>query len=894
MKHKITLLLVAVFTTVVTAQTVKIDGTTYPSISEAIAAASDGDVIDITGTHTESIDISKAITLRGTDPSTDIIQAAATQGAATSRVIVASGDKNITIENLTVQNGNSADHGGGIFADKVTGLLTLDNVIITNNTTAKNGGGISTGGSNVNFNDCTISNNSTTANGTGGGIHIVPNNGAAIDAVVNVKNSVIHNNSTLKTGGGFVINGNHQYGDKYTITANFENVTIVSNIAGPNGGAGYVLGVDFVAGGSGSVTTGATNTNLNMVHCTVAYNTITASDNGKQGLTFANANASTGPNFNIYNSIVVSADDVAKKALNFANSNANDVINNILGGLNAFSPVQDLNNQKGKTATFAGLTGAFTEEGGNTLVLPITYNSNSDDYCTAATGITLPTVDQRGFDRGNTPDAGAYEFSFNSVWNGTTDSDWATASNWSNGVPTTGVAVRIESAANMPTTSSAIDVRNMIMDAGTSFITSSTFAGNLSYTRNLSTDNWYTVSSPVVGETYGDDFVTSNGIASSGENRAIAPYVTSNDSWAYMQAGDESTTFISGKGYSVKLASPGAISFTGTMNVDDTSIALTTSGEGFNLIGNPYPSYINSGSILPNSTSALDAETLWVWNQEDETYDTYVTVDAFKIAPGQGFFVKSGGAEGSVLIAEADQSHQSTDTFQRTEAKPEIYLTLIDGSASREAKIYFIDNTTTGFDNGYDGEMFGGVANDFAIYTHLVSNSQGKDYAIQSLPRDNYINIPVGVNAISGTAITIEASTTNFPEGMNIYLEDTSDNSFTLLDAESDFTTTLGSDLNGIGRFYLHTTTGALSTNDVAANNNLSIYTSTRENLRIVGVQNGTANIQLYNILGKEVLKGSFEGNGVNDIALPRLNSGIYIVKIATEKGTINKKIIIQ
>jgi len=32
----------------------------------------------------------------------------------------------------------------------------------------------------------------------------------------------------------------------------------------------------------------------------------------------------------------------------------------------------------------------------------------------------------------------------------------------------------------------------------------------------------------------------------------------------------------------------------------------------------------------------------------------------------------------------------------------------------------------------------------------------------------------------------------------------------------------------------------------------------------------------------------------VNDIALPKLNSGIYIVKIATETGTTNKKIIIQ
>lgn len=406
MKQKITLLFMAVFTTVLSAQTVEIAGTSYNTIAEAIGAANDGDVIDITGTHTESIDISKGITLRGTNPATDIIQAAATQEAATNRVISASGNKNITIENVTVRNGNSTGHGGGIFADKVTGLFTLNNVTITNNTTNKNGGGISTGGSNVNFNDCTISYNSTTGNGTGGGLQIAPNNGAAIDAVVNVKNSVIHNNTTLKTGGGFIVNGNHQYGDKYTITANFENVTVVSNIAGPNGGAGYVLGVDFVAGGSGSVAVGATNTTLNMVHCTVAYNSITVADNGKQGLTFANGAASTGPNFNIYNSIVVSANDISKKALNFANCNANDVINNILGGLNAFSAVQDINNQKGKLASFAGLDTALSSQGGNTQVL--TIGSNAVDYCTAATGITLPSTDQRGVRRYN-PDAGAFE-----------------------------------------------------------------------------------------------------------------------------------------------------------------------------------------------------------------------------------------------------------------------------------------------------------------------------------------------------------------------------------------------------------------------------------------------------------------------------------------------------
>jgi hypothetical protein len=410
MKHLFTILFLSISTTFLSAQTVEIAGTPFSTIADAIAAASDGDVIDITGTHTESIDITKGITLRGTDPATDIIQAAATQAEATNRVISASGNKNITIENVTVQNGNATGHGGGIFADKVTGLLTLNKVTITNNTTTKNGGGISTGGSNVNFNDCTISYNSTTVNGTGGGLQIAPNNGAAIDAVVNVKNSVIHNNSTLKTGGGFIVNGNHQYGDKYTITANFENVTVVSNIAGPNGGAGYVLGVDFVTGGSDSVAVGATNTTLNMVHCTLAYNSITAEVNGKQGLTFDNSNASTGPNFNIYNSIVVSANDVTKKALNFANCNANDVINNILGGLNAFSAVQDINNQKGKLATFAGIATALSSEGGSTQLLALGSSANSVNHCTEATGITLPTVDQRGYTRDATPDAGAYEY----------------------------------------------------------------------------------------------------------------------------------------------------------------------------------------------------------------------------------------------------------------------------------------------------------------------------------------------------------------------------------------------------------------------------------------------------------------------------------------------------
>ena len=114
------------------------------------------------------------------------------------------------------------------------------------------------------------------------------------------------------------------------------------------------------------------------------------------------------------------------------------------------------------------------------------------------------------------------------------------------------------------------------------------------------------------------------------------------------------------------------------------------------------------------------------------------------------------------------------------------------------------------------------------------------------------------------------------------------------MDGSSDFTTTLTSDLNGIGRFFLHTSSQALSTDDVLGLDNISIYTSGENNLRIVGVQSGNAQVRIYNILGAEVMNTSFEGNGLNDVTLPSLRTGVYVIQLETETGKLNKKVIIE
>jgi hypothetical protein len=501
----------------------------------------------------------------------------------------------------------------------------------------------------------------------------------------------------------------------------------------------------------------------------------------------------------------------------------------------------------------------------------------------------------------------------NVTWTGGTDTDWATAANWDiNTVPSATDNVIIPDVATAPIigATTEAEINNLTITepdginitTGGSLIVNGTSSGNVTYNRDLATTNCYLVSSPVVGETYDDAYVTANGIASGTQNtnsRGIAPYVTSDDTWDYMQAG-ETATFSAGTGYSVQRSSTGDVSFTGTLNVADAGVdvVLDATGNRFNLLGNPYTSHVNGVTFLTNEAAVSETQTLWVWNQAtgaSGAYEVKTIADAMVIAPAQGFFIKADAAGGTFNFAESNQAG-SGGTFQRTEARPEMHLTLSNQSDVREAKIYYIENMTLGFDVGYEGELFNGVANPLAIYTHLVADSEGKNYQVQSLPENDFENtiIPLGINAISGSSISIEASKNNFPEGMNIYLEDKKDNSFTLLESDANFNTTLENDLSGIGRFYLHTTSSTMSTNDLATNNNLSIYSYNRETLRVVGIQKGVANISVYNLVGQEVLSSSFQGNGVNDISLPSIINGIYIVKITSENKITNKKIIIQ
>jgi hypothetical protein len=497
-------------------------------------------------------------------------------------------------------------------------------------------------------------------------------------------------------------------------------------------------------------------------------------------------------------------------------------------------------------------------------------------------------------------------FSMN-TWTGATDNSWATASNWSLGiVPGTGDDVQILKATNQPTASSAVTVSSVVINSGASLIAESTFSGTVTYKRNLPTaDSWYFISSPVDGETIQNlisshTFLASTSVAG---RIGIAPYdntqAISTKRWAY-QTTSSTGDFEDAKGYSAQLDEVGNISFSGTIRTDDSNADIPlilggVNGNNFNLVGNPFTSYINSTTFLTTQFNDLEPD-FYMWN--GSSYDTRSTGSHadFMIAPGQGFFVEAKTAN-TVTFVKSNQNHNATNTFQKSNSRPEIKLLITDNISSRYADIYYINGTKTGFDNGYDGKLFGGVSQPFAIYTHLVSDSEGKNFQIQSLPNSNYENmiIPIGINSTSDKELTFSAETLNVPNELKVILEDRLLSTFTRLEeANSTYKITLSEAINGIGRFYLHTSTkSTLNTNSIDLKNT-SIYKTNNYNLRIVGLSSGKTTLKLFNILGKQVLHSSFNSNGVQDISLPKVAAGIYIVQIETETGKLNKKITLE
>ena len=568
---------------------------------------------------------------------------------------------------------------------------------------------------------------------------------------------------------------------------------------------------------------------------------------------------------------------------------------------------EDVAIKLGSTYTDAGAI-AFSEEGVNITANIVTVNP-VDETSEGTYTITYDVSDAAG---NAATQVTRTVTVFTSMWNGSVDNDWDTAANWSsNTVPGPTASVRIPKTGitNFPTASNAVTLNAVTIESGASLITESTFSGSITYKRKLHLANdWNFISPPVAGVEVGQVLSTTDLQTGSGMHLGLSYYDNSIPGWEYFTT-ISSGIMGSGDGFAV-LVNSGDIFFTGTMPTGTVNKSLTRDVNGWNLIGNPYPSYLAINNTANEDINFLDVNSsnlssnysgIYIWDVANQNSSIKVVNHAtgpYHMYPGQGFFVNTISDGNSVSFTEQMQSHQTTGTFYGPmEATPSIILAIENNGNVKTTTVKYFDTATAGLDVGYDAGAFtGGGTSTFNLNTHLPENSEGIDFTLQCLSTQEYETsvIPVALTTEAGLEIAFSVEALNLPTGIKVFLEDRVTNTYTRLDeANSEYIVQLDEPENGIGRFYLHTKSSILTTDTIDLNN-IIIYKADASTISIVGLPQDISTFKLFNILGAQLVKNTFMPEGIVNINLPPLPSGIYIVWLENKFGNVVKRIIIE
>ncbi|MGK0421796.1 MAG: hypothetical protein ACJAT9_001472 [Polaribacter sp.] len=462
-------------------------------------------------------------------------------------------------------------------------------------------------------------------------------------------------------------------------------------------------------------------------------------------------------------------------------------------------------------------------------------------------------------------------------------------------------------------------------------------SGNITYNRyvNKVGDNgWDLIGAPVSGLSINSFIMEPNNKTSIANNGngvyAVGSYNNNTGIWANATEVTEGSLAL-GQGYQMATKSGGTLSFTGAIAIGDEDQTVTINnndavnlgaGSRWNLIANPFASYLNgnSGADLTNNFLTVNAESLdlsyqaiYGWNGDGTGYTIYNHTlnnnSAVYIAPGQGFFVAAAedGDDKKIIFTKAMQTVARGDDFVhpvviddlnfRSSASYELVLEMYsDAVKVADTKFYFKEGLTLGLDPGYDAGAFNQSS---GFSSRLLEQDNGIGMGINAMPADAMRNaiVPLVIHQQAGISLKIQIANSTIPEDINVYVEDTVENTFTLLTNEG-FELTAQTTLSGMGRFYLHYTTSTLSTDTVSSTSLITAYKGKgNAYISVEGLQQflAPANLILYNVLGMKILSRNIQNPSQKEmLSTVGLKTGVYILKVQAENIVFTKKLVIE
>lgn len=375
------------------------------------------------------------------------------------------------------------------------------------------------------------------------------------------------------------------------------------------------------------------------------------------------------------------------------------------------------------------------------------------------------------------------------------------------------------------------------------------------------------------------------------------------------------------KGYLATLSiTNGTIAFTGTVNNGNLSLPLTRTSNatnaGFNMLGNPYPSYLN----LNNLVNADIEPTIW-YRSKDATslFDVYNIKSGVYtsnsglavtgvVAPMQAFWVKvrKGKTTSTFSLSNALRTHKDVvnNLFRAPSAnnaeRQLIRLIASNGTNSDETVIYTDAAASNSYDDYDSSKGLNGVTSLVPdIYTTVDEEILAIN-GMNSLPLDTEIPLTFIANNAMSTTFSIKASEiTNLADGVSVILKDLeTGNETNLTDGTTsyDFTATAGTtkSLSLIFRT-ISVTTGINTGNNTQVDEQATTIYKNNRNQISVNCNGGVATdatVSVFNAAGQKLAYQRIKS--YHTVVETTLISGDYDVTVKNGLKEKTKKITIN
>ena len=357
--------------------------------------------------------------------------------------------------------------------------------------------------------------------------------------------------------------------------------------------------------------------------------------------------------------------------------------------------------------------------------------------------------------------------------------------------------------------------------------------------------------------------------------------------------------------------------FYGEPNNGTIPVLLNPALNGYNLVGNPYPSAIDLTSFLIENSNTVEG-TIWLWRKINNLttaaigYATMTLAGITSTQPGvialpnngtiktgQGFFVKLKTPSTPNTLYFKNNMRTGNDplygnTFYKNTNSTEtnrIWLNLSNSSNTNifsQILVAYVDGATNGIDYGIEGKSFGNYN------TNLSSIVDNQEFSIQgrNLPFTVSDEVPLGFNTNTAGSFTLSIDHLEgvFTRNQEIFLKDNlTKQSYNLKTAAYTFNSEIGIFNSRFVLVYQNKTL-AIAENKIIETGIL-IYKQ-NGTIKINTGKDRMTGIELFDLNGKLLFSKNTNKN-IEIVEYSGLKNQVLIVKIKTvENGIITQKII--